>query len=501
MKRKTKFMLNSATSLMYQFITILCGFILPRFFLKYYGSATNGLISSITQCLGFISLAECGVGAVVQSALYKPLAKKDMQSVNEIVASADRFFKKIAYLLLGYVIVLMICYPFITLNSFDYFFTFILIFIISISTFAQYYIGMTYKLLLHADQLGFIYYIVHSVALIVNTVLCIILMTKSVSVQIVKLSSSIIFLIQPIALAYIAKKKYKINRKIKIVGEPIKQKWNGLAQHVASVVLANTDSVVLTLFSSLENVSIYAVYHLVVNGVKLIISSLTNGLQAMLGNMLAKKETEKLLQTFETAEWGLHTLVTFVYTCTAALIVPFVEVYTLDIADVNYVVPVFGYLITLAQASYCIRLPYNIMVLAAGHYKQTQWSAIYEAIINIVLSILLVFWFGLIGVAVGTFVAMVYRTCYFARYLAKNIINRPLKHFIKHLFVDLVIVVSFFSIFNSFSSFFSMRNPDYGSWVILAVKVAVVSLIIELGINILFYGKEIRNMMSFWRNK
>ena len=38
--------------------------------------------------------------------------------------------------------------------------------------------------------------------------------------------------------------------------EPIQQKWNGIAQHVAAVVIGGTDTVVLTLFSTLQNVSI-----------------------------------------------------------------------------------------------------------------------------------------------------------------------------------------------------------------------------------------------------
>ena len=84
MTRKKKLALNSASSLVYQVITIICGFVLPRFFLTYYGSAVNGLVSSITQFLGFISLAECGVGAVVQSTLYKPLAEQDMESVAKL---------------------------------------------------------------------------------------------------------------------------------------------------------------------------------------------------------------------------------------------------------------------------------------------------------------------------------------------------------------------------------------------------------------------------------
>lgn len=483
-------MLNSTSSLIYQIITIVCGFILPRFFLICYGSAVNGLVSSITQFLGFISLAECGVGAVVQSALYKPLADNNMQEVSKIVVSADRFFKKIAYILLGYTAILMVFYPLITLDSFEYLFTLILIFVISISSFAQYYLGMTYRLLLNADQLGFIQYSIHAAALILNTVSCILLMKVGASIQIVKLATSLIFLAQPILLAVIAKRKYKIDHKIQFTDEPIKQKWNGLAQHIATVVLGNTDTVVLTFLSTLENVSVYAVYHLVVNGVKQIVVSMTNGMQAMLGNMLAKSETEALNRTFSQIEWFLHMLVTFVFSITALLIVPFVSVYTAAISDANYIVPAFAYLITVAQASYCLCLPYNIMVLAAGHYKQTQWSAILEAAINIVVSVVLVFRFGLIGVAIGTLAAMLYRTVYLAWYLSRNIIYRNIRYFIKHIFTDAVCVAVLFCLKYVFSDFFTMTSINYASWLVLAVKVGCAAALITLTVNTVLYGRE-----------
>ena len=484
-------MLNLASSLIYQLITIACGFILPRFFLSFYGSAVNGLISSITQFLGFISLAECGVGAVVQSVLYKPLADKDMQEVSKIVVSADRFFKRIAYLLLGYTAILMIFYPLITRNAFDYLYTLVLIFVISISSFAQYYLGMTYRLLLNADQLGFIQYIIHSAALILNTVCCILLMKAGAPVQIVKLTTSILFLVQPVILAAIAKRKYQIDRTVRFTGEPIKQKWNGLAQHIATVVLGNTDTVVLTVLSTLENVSVYAVYHLVVNGLRQLIVSMTDGVQAMFGNMLAKNETEELKQSFSHFEWVLHTLVTLAFSIAAVLIVPFVRVYTADISDANYIVPAFAYLITLAQAAYCLRLPYNIMVLAAGHYRQTQWSAIIEAAINIVVSVVLVFNFGLIGVAIGTLAAMAYRTSYLAWYLSRNIVCRSLRHFLKHLLTDAVCVALLLGIVKLFSAFFTMQQISYTAWLVLAVKVGFVAVLSVAAVNTLLYRREV----------
>ena len=93
MNRTQKLKLNTVTSLVNQIVLIICGFIVPVLILHAFGSAVNGLVNSITQFLGFISLLELGVGAVVQSALYKPLADKDNASVSRIYVSANRFFR------------------------------------------------------------------------------------------------------------------------------------------------------------------------------------------------------------------------------------------------------------------------------------------------------------------------------------------------------------------------------------------------------------------------
>ena len=76
MSRKKKLLLNTCTGILKQIITVICGFILPRYFLLYYGSSVNGLISSINNFLSFITLLDLGVGAVVQANLYKPLAER-----------------------------------------------------------------------------------------------------------------------------------------------------------------------------------------------------------------------------------------------------------------------------------------------------------------------------------------------------------------------------------------------------------------------------------------
>lgn len=477
------------------------GFILPRLFLEFYGSAVNGLISSITQFLGFVALAECGVGAVVQSALYKPLAEKDSAGLSRIIVAAEHFFRNIAKILVVYTVVLVVVFPNVISGNFDFVYTASLIGIIAISSFAQYYFGITYRLLLNSDQFGFIPILVQIIALTLNLIISVVLMNIGSSVHVVKFMSSIVFLMQPLCVSFVAHRWYKIDRKVTLDKSAIPQKWNGLAQHVSSVVLQSSGVTVLTLLSTLENVSVYSIYFLVVQGVRNITMSVTNGIQAFLGNLFAKGDMVSFKENFENFEWKLHFVVSVVFAVTSTLIVPFVGVYTKGVSDVNYIVPLFGMLLSAAWGMYCLRLPYNIVVLAVGHYKQTQNSAIIEAALNLVTASILVFNFGLVGVAIGTLVAMVYRTSYLACYISRYVINRNLWPFIRHFIVDAIAVgIYIYTIFlveGSVCMFDAATAPQtYVEWALMAAKHLGVGLVVVLSVNVLFYRKNILKLIK-----
>ncbi|MBP3208712.1 MAG: sugar isomerase, partial [Oscillospiraceae bacterium] len=117
MHKKLKY--NTISSLVFEIVTIICGFILPRLIIGQYGSAVNGLVNSITQFIGIITFLDFGVGKVVQSALYKPLAENDTKKISEVVASARKFFHRIAMIMALYVCVLLVVYPYHSGNHFS----------------------------------------------------------------------------------------------------------------------------------------------------------------------------------------------------------------------------------------------------------------------------------------------------------------------------------------------------------------------------------------------
>ncbi len=474
---------NTISSLIYQISAVICGFVLPRLIISNYGSDVNGLVNSIIQFLQVITFLELGVGAVVQSSLYKPLAEKDNNLTSKIIVSASSFFKRIAEILLLYVVVLLFFYPLIHIEEFDYLYTATLIAAMSISSFAQYYFGVVDRLLLTADQRGYIQYNAQTITILLNTVACVVLIDFGASIHIVKLVTSIIYLVRPLFLRMYVDRNYCLDRKITYDEEPIKQKWNGIAQHVAAVILDGTDNIVLTLFSEISNVSIYSVYNMVVFGIKQLFLSLTNGIQALIGELWAKQELKKLNDLFGWVEWFVHTGVVFVFTCTGVLILPFVSVYTLGVHDAEYIQPLFAILITCANAMHCLRLPYNIMILAGGHYKQTQKNYIVAAVMNITFSIVAVHILGLIGVAIGTLCAMAYQTVWMAVYDSKNLIRWPLIKSVKQLFTDIVGV----SLSIIITMPIKMSHLSYFAWMVMAVKVACLVGIAVLFVNVLFY--------------
>lgn len=479
MTRSKKLLYSSISGVIYQLTVIVCGFILPRYIIKNYGSSVYGLISSINQFLNFVMLLEMGMNAVVTSSLYRPLDKHDYDEISRIYVSSNRFFTRIGFVFCIYIIFISIFYPLFFQNEFDFFYVFSLIIILSVTAIAEYMVGISYSIILKADQMNGVLNILRSISLICSTIIALVLIKMDFGIHIVKLFSIVPFVIRPFIIKEYATKKYQINRKIEFSGEPIKQKWNGIAQHIAFYITTSTDIVVLTVFSTLGNISIYGVYTLVLNGVLGLVNSITSGIPAFFGNAFISSNNKKSKEIFSLIEWFSHSLISFIYTCTGILILPFISVYTKGITDVDYYKPFFAFIATLSYALRSIRDPYHSAVIGAGHFKETQISSIVESIINISLSIVGVYRFGLNGVIFGTLIAMLYRIIYLAVYVSNNIVMTEISSFIKNIIVDI-----FIAIFGTFlCNCYHMGGLTYLDWIIYSIKVSLSVALLSIIIN------------------
>ena len=282
------------TSLVLQIITIICGFILPRLILQSFGSVYNGIVNSVNQFLSCVTLLRAGIGGVTRAALYKPLEENDTNKISAIVNASEKFMRKIAGIFVILLVIFAMIYPLFVKEDFTWLFAFSLVLILGISTVAQYYFGITYQFLLHADQKLYVYNFLQIIATILNTIVAVGLIKVGADIRTVKLGSAIVFGLTPICLYIYAQKHYCINKKIKPDMGTIGQRWDAFAHQIAAFVHTNTDIVILTIFSNLYEVSVYSVYNLVIYGVKQLIYTCSNAIEALLGRIMAQKKKGQL---------------------------------------------------------------------------------------------------------------------------------------------------------------------------------------------------------------
>ena len=493
-KSRTKnIAINVFASIFGNLITLACGLILPRLILSNFGSEYNGITQSITQFISYISLMQSGIGGATVVALYKPLAEKDTVEISEVLASTQKFMRKISLIFVVFVAVFACVYPLIICTEFDWLFSASLIVIISLSTFAQYYFGFTYQCLLNADQKGYITSYLDTITVVLNTIVSVILINNGCTIHVVKLGASIVHITPPIFLYIYVRKKYHIIDGLNPKEDKIPQKWNAAAHEVAAFVNDNTDIVVLSLLSDMKEISVYSVYHYVTGSIKKIITSFSVGFIHAFGDMYAKKQIDLMKKNLGVYEVIFYSIATVACSTTLAMFIPFVSIYTKGITDANYIRPYFALAMTLACAFNCFRFPYRSIIYAIGAYRETRNGAIFEAVMHIVVSVVSVNKFGLIGVAFGAICAMGFRTFQYGIYVSNEVVYRNVTYFISHIILcfGTMTLVYFIS-----KLYIPMVVSSWISWIIYAFITGCISLLVTAITNFLFYKEDFINAFN-----
>lgn len=491
--RSKKAIKNTISSLLYQAVSIICTLIVPRMILLYFGSSYNGITSSIVQFLSCASLMVAGVGGVTRAKLYKPLSYSDNESISAIINATDMFMRRVALLLALGIVAFACIYPLLVSYEFDWFFSFTLVLILGISTFMQYYFGVTYQILIQADQRQNVISTIQIVTTIFNTILAVILLRLGFGIHIVKLGSAIVFSLNPIFINAYVKKNYKINKKVPPDTSALKQRWDAFGQSIAYFIHNNTDVIILTVFADIKIVSVYSVYNYVIANIRNIIVNFITGFGAAFGNMLAKGEYELAKKNLKAYELIIFNLTSIIYTTAGIMIVPFALLYTKDIYDVDYSRPLFALIATVAGAFSCFRIPYQTIVEAVGHFKQTRNGAIFEAVLNIVISLMAVNKWGIIGVAFGTLVATIFSSVQYAMYLSKHIIKRSIFIFWRNI-VTVAIVAIVTGLLSNLLLTFTVNN--FGYWIVKSVFIVSISALLTVVIDLLFYRDTLLYLLS-----
>lgn len=429
---------NIAASVIYQITAAVCSLILPRYILLSFGSDVNGILQSVSQLLNYTVIMECGIGGLIMAAFYKPLADGDKRAVSDIFNYSREFFNKLSYVYIGLVLILAALAKGIIRTDYDFAYVSTLTLVLGISYYFTYYFALTHRLLIRADQKIRIVQGIQSITLLLNTLICVVAIHLGFGIHIVKAISAVVFLLNPVVFRLYVKKNYDIADKIYDDSRDFPHKRDGIAHQIAFFVHMNTDVVLISIACGTKEVSVYSVYNSIIYAVESFFTTISDSISAAVGILIANGENETLKTSFEFYSTANTAAATFVCVAEAVLILPFVSIYTKDVTDAMYVRPAFAFMMIAAQWFFCMRIPYNNIISAAGHYGQTKNGAYMEVFLNMAISLLLLPRFGIFGVAFGTMISMAARAAYMAWYLSHNLLNRSLSLFIRDIALNII---------------------------------------------------------------
>lgn len=411
MTRKQELFLTVISNLVLQAASAICGFVLPPLIVGTFGSEMNGMVSSIAQFIAYLSLVEAGIGGAAVAALYRPLAMNDVGGRNSILSAAVRFYNRSGILFTALVFVLAFLYPLIVGNQVDRMQSALMVLVLGITGAAEFFLIGKYRVLLTADKKMYVISAVQMLAVIMNTAVAAVMIKLGFGIIAVKLVSALVYLSRYVFLALYVNKKY---RNLDFYAEPdmqaVRQSKSVLVHQIGGLVVFNSPLVIITLFCSLKDASVYTVYAMVFNAVNQLLGSFINGMQSFFGESLVKDDSKKTGSIFRIYESLFYVSVGWAFSCSYILTVPFMSVYTRNMTDADYVRPLLVPLFIAVGAANCARKPCDLLIMAAGHFRQTQLRSLLESAINIAASIAFTVRFGMYGVLLGGICSYLYRT-------------------------------------------------------------------------------------------
>ncbi len=498
MSRAKALKLNMLSGWLLEFVTFLSGLILPRLILTTFGSSCNGMVGAISQFLGFSAVLRAGVGGVTRAALFKPLAAKNKEGISAIMAATQNYMQKIGLIVAAYIVVLGGAYCLVMKGEFDWWYKFCMLLIIGAGTFADNFFGIKYKILLQADQKYYVQTMTAVISSVVASVVSVVLILIGSPLLIVKIGSTCAVLLNPIILSVYVKKHYHLDSQVKADNSAIKQRWDAFVQQLAIIINHNVDLVLLTFFVPLKEISVYTIHYMVSGNIEKVVNSMVSGLNASFGSLIANNEEAHLKKTFRIVEWGLFSVCVVVFSTTAVMLTPFVSIYTHSVTDVNYIRPLFAFAMTLVAMMNSMRLPYQLLTEAAGHFKQTRNGSILEVGLNVAVSLVMLYFFGIIGVIIGTFVASLVRTTQFAAHAMKHILHVPVISLIKSY---VLAMLTFLLIVGIFWIFPIPTDISIISWVLYATLVVVVATVITGVVGLIFHKEQLFGLKPYLLKK
>lgn len=395
-----------------QITSLLIKFISRTVFIYTLGETYLGVSGLFTSILGLLSFTELGIGTAMNFSLYKPISENDNEKIKSLMQFYKKAYRVIAFVIFGVGLCLI---PFLRYiiddpgnigNIYIYYILYL------VDTSFSYLVTYKYSLP-NAEQKAYIMSNINMIWSFVTTVVQIIVLLI--------FHNFLIYLIAQVMCGVVSKvfNALYLNRKYPMLSEPAEKlskeelvpiKTNVIAliiHKLGDVVVNQTDNIIISAFVSVTVVGYLSNYNMIITSVGAFVTVIFSSAVASFGNLIASSTPEYEYKIFQVYRFVGFWLYGFCSIAFYILLTPFVTIW----AGENWILGELTVaLICLEYYNKGHRVCLNNFKTAAGIFSQDKWVAFGQALINLIVSIVMVKLIGLPGVFVGTVVSGLFST-------------------------------------------------------------------------------------------
>lgn len=452
------------------------------------GKEYLGISSLYANILTILSISELGFSSAITYSLYQPLAEQDFPTIRALMDFYRKAYQCIGLVILGLGICLMPFLPNLMSGVTDKVNIYLYYILYLVQT-AVSYLFFAYKsVLLIADQKKYLNdMIMYLVQICMNFIQILILLICQ-SFFLYTVTAIFSSVLQNIVIARVVDRKYLY---LKLPSEKLTRSQRkevitrvyAMALYRISTAVGNaTDNLIISANIGIVVAGLYDNYYMIIQIVQKLITSIFQAFTSSLGNLYIMESREQNEFMFRCLNFLNNWLLTFCSVCFMVLLQPFVELW----AGKEYLLSMS--VVMIIVLNFTTNYWQNVVQIyknASGIFVKGKYRAVATAVLNLVISIILVRRIGLAGVFIGSIVSRLVTTWWYDAWLLyrHGFGKSPCKYYLDCL-IMLVLTGGIYQVIDLIC-----MPIKYVTWISLCVK-AVLCVILPNGVYLLLYGRS-----------
>lgn len=390
-------LLNAATAMVMTMVNGLLGIVVTWFVIAKFGDDFNGLNSTANQIVNLLLILEGGFTVASNVALFGPLGRQELHTVNGILSATRKKFRKISGLFLAIGMAVAIGYSFAVNSNLPWDFVFTLIVMTVVPAAFNLYYATTYRVLLQTQQKEYIVNLFTIATVALGHIANIVMIQLGGPMWMVRFNTMIFTLLNSLLIGgYVKKHNPFLNLKVEPRSELISGTGDVMAQKVTGMIYKSAPIVFLTLSPSggTALASVYAVYNNVFTMLKNLLHGVIDAPRHSLGQLLTERKRQDVWPVFAAYEYVAFLAIFVMLTTCCTLILPFIGLYTYGFTDnINYYDLAIALLMVITSATEMLHIPSGHLLNMAGCFRVSRDFQIITCVVLVIsMAIGGIFW-------------------------------------------------------------------------------------------------------------